>query len=80
MKYEIEKREVHTVKVQVEATSPLEALNKVINGEGTEVENSQEYSDTVDALGIGAANVFQWRVFGPECNKSIGTPAREILS
>lgn len=79
MKYTIEKREIHTVKVEVEAADPQTALQMVIDGEGAEVEGSSEYSDTIDPLGMGGGNQYQWRVFGPKMDEILGTPAVFIL-
>ena len=43
-KYIVEKREVWTQMVEVEAESDLEAIKAVSNGHGTEIDNTLEYS------------------------------------
>jgi len=78
MKYIVQKREIHTVDVEVDAQNPLDALDKVINGEGDEVEDSQQYASTIDPCGLGILNQYQWRVFGPGLDQHMGLPAKAI--
>jgi hypothetical protein len=77
-KFTVEKREIHTVEVEVLAESPSEALSLVKDGQGTEVEGTSEYNTTVDPYGVGPMNVYQWRVYGPGCDSFLGMPASTI--
>jgi hypothetical protein len=68
VKYTIEKRQVYSVKVAVDAESEKDALKTVLEGGGTEIENSQELVDTVDPYGIGTQNAFEWWITDPKGN------------
>lgn len=77
MKYKVQKREIHTVMVEIEAPNPADALEKVIQGEGQEVEGSQEYASTIDPFGIGYSNLYQWRIFGEGLDQ-LGLPVSQM--
>jgi hypothetical protein len=47
-KYVVEVREVWVQKREIEADNPNEAIQKVKNGEGEDVENGMEYSHTLE--------------------------------
>jgi hypothetical protein len=79
VEFVIEKREVHVTRVKVIAESAKEALRKAMDGEGEEIPNSTQYSDTVEPSGVDGNNRYQWRVFGPGCDKVIGCPASMLL-
>ena len=50
--YEIEQYELWTSKTRVEADSPTEAIQKLLDGDGDPVDNSSEYIETDDTRGI----------------------------
>ena len=50
--YEIEQYELHTMKYQVEADSEADAIGRLLMGEGEPVDNSLEFVNIVDDLGM----------------------------
>jgi hypothetical protein len=52
--YEIEQYELHTSKYRVAAASEAEAIAKLFRGEGELVDNSLEFIEVADYLGIPA--------------------------
>lgn len=77
MRYTVEKREVHVVKVEVEAETPEAALMAVAQGRKEVTEVSAEYLEDIDVIGIGPLNAYQWRIYGPDLDPN-GINANEI--
>jgi hypothetical protein len=50
--YEIEQYELHVMKYQVEADSEADAVAKLLMGEGEPVDNSLEFVNIIDDLGM----------------------------
>ena len=50
--YEIEQYELHTMKYRVEAANEAEAVAKLIGGEGKAVDNSLEFIEVAEDLGL----------------------------
>jgi phosphoheptose isomerase len=48
----VERYEVHTQKVMVEAKNRAEAILKAVSGEGTDVDNSLEYIESDETRGM----------------------------
>lgn len=48
----VERYEVHTQKVMVEAKNRADAILKVLGGEGTDVDNGLEYIESDDSRGM----------------------------
>jgi hypothetical protein len=48
MIYEVEQYEIHTVTYRVKANSEAEAIQKVLEGDGDMVDDSQEYIETAN--------------------------------
>lgn len=48
-KYVVNVREVHVQPVRIEATSKEEAIEKIVKGQGTTVDDGLEYSHTLDS-------------------------------
>jgi len=56
-KYQVLVPEVHYCKVEVDADSPSEAIRKVNDGDGEYLDNTTEYSHTLDTLERTVINV-----------------------
>ena len=52
--YEIEQYELHTMKYRVEASSEAEAIKRLFDGEADAVDNSQEYIEVCEDMGLPA--------------------------
>lgn len=52
--FEVEQYEIHTVKRRVQAATISEAIAAVLAGQGDLVDNSQEYVEIADTLGMPA--------------------------
>jgi hypothetical protein len=50
--YEIEQYELHTMKYRVEADSEADAIGRLLMGEGEPVDNSLEFVNIIDDLGM----------------------------
>ena len=50
--FEIEQYELHTMKYRMEADSEAEAIKKLFDGDGDPVDNSLEYIEVADDLGM----------------------------
>ncbi len=68
--YEIEQYEVYSCKYRVSAENKAEAISKLLNGDGDMVDNSVEYIQGHDEMGM---SVFQNRELAIELEK-IGVP------
>lgn len=53
----VERYEVHTQKVMVEAKDRAEAIKMVLKGEGTDVDNSLEYIESDENRGMPTQNL-----------------------
>ncbi|MCH7687410.1 MAG: hypothetical protein IH899_12140 [Planctomycetes bacterium] len=52
--YEIEQYELHTMKYRVEASNEAEAIKKLFDGEAEPVDQSQDYIEVCEDLGLPA--------------------------
>ena len=74
-KYEIEQYEIHTTKYRVEANSEAEAIVKVFDGEAEPVNDSLEYVEIAEDIGLP---VDEYRDLAEEL-WSMGVPVDEHL-
>ncbi len=80
--YEIEQYEVYSCKYRVSAENKAEAISKLLNGDGEMVDNSVEYIQVHDEMGLSVSHypelVAQLEKIGVPCDGEIIPSIREI--
>jgi hypothetical protein len=56
--YEVERYELQASTIRVKADNPVEAVTKVLEGEGTEIDGSLVYIEPADRYGMQAGEYF----------------------
>jgi hypothetical protein len=73
--YEIEQYEIHVQKYTVEAATEAEAIAKLLDGEAEPVDNSLEYVEIAEDLGLPAD---EYRDLA-EALRELGVPVNEVI-